>query len=250
VTAITGRPPRAVTVDLDDTLFPQADFLSGAWRAVAAAAGRQGVPVEPLRIMLGAIAAEGSDRGRIIDRALARCGIRPAPELVAGLVAAFRDYRPAVLAVYPGVAEALRQLRALLPVGCVTDGDPAVQRAKIGALGLTGAFDTVVISDELGRRFRKPHPAPFQAALDALGVAAGDALHVGDRPDKDVAGPHQLGMRAVRVRTGEYAGRPDGTPPAEFSFPDAASALAAICAWVAQPGPAAGARHRSSSDLV
>ncbi len=232
---ITGRPPRAVTIDLDDTVFAQQAYLDGAWRAVAAAAGRRGLPEQALRAALTQIAAEGSDRGGIIDRALARCGVRARPALVADLVSVFRGFRPAGLPAYPGVPERLRELRQHVPVGCITDGDPSIQRAKIDALGLGQAFDTIMVSDEIGRQFRKPHAAPFLAALGALGVAPGDAIHIGDRPEEDIAGPHRRGMRAIRVHTGEYADVADGSPPPDFSFQDAACALAALRDLVA-PG--------------
>jgi HAD superfamily hydrolase (TIGR01549 family) len=228
VTAITGPVPRAVTVDLDDTLFPQQRYLAGAWRAVAGAAGRHGIPEQQLLAALQKIAAQGSDRGGIIDRALAQCGTPGGPELVPELVAAFRGYRPGSLATYPGAREMLRRVRDHVPVACVTDGDPGIQRAKLSALGLADAFDAIVISDEIGREFRKPHAAPFLAALDALGVPPADAIHIGDRPEKDVAGPHRIGMRAIRVRTGEYATAPAGTPPADFTFDQVASALQAV----------------------
>ncbi len=66
-------------------------------------------------------------------------------------------------------------------------------------------FAAEVYSDELGRELRKPHPLPFVIALDRLGVAAGDAMFIGDRPGKDIGGAHALGMQAIRVRTGEHA---------------------------------------------
>jgi HAD superfamily hydrolase (TIGR01509 family) len=205
-----SRAIRAVTFDLDDTLYPQASYLAGAWRAVATALRSTGVgdvAANRLHAALLSIATEGSDRGRIIDRALMACGLSPswAPRLVT----AFRDHAPATLDLYPGAREALARLRSRVPVGCVTDGDPAIQRAKLRALGLTDAFDAVVLSDELGRAHRKPDPLPFRRALAALGAAADDAVHVGDRPGKDVAGAAGVGMRAVRVLTGEYAGQPD-----------------------------------------
>jgi len=228
VTGWIGRPPLAVTIDLDDTLFAQQDYLSGAWREVAARAAGLGIAAEPLLAALTDIASLGTDRGQIIDRALAACGLAIKPELIAHLVDAFRGYRPAVLIPYPGVPETLRQLREVVPVGCVTDGDPEIQRAKLAALSLTDAFDVIVLSDETGRQFRKPHPVPFLLALHALGVVAADAVHIGDRPDKDIAGPRRLGMRAVRVLTGEYAAAPDGATPPDLTFDDAPLAMGAI----------------------
>jgi putative hydrolase of the HAD superfamily len=222
----------AVTVDLDDTLFPQAAWLSGAWRAVAAAGGTLGLDADALYERLVMIAAEGSDGGRIVDRALLAIGCSDAdlPALTPGLLAAFRSHGPDHLDCYPGVAAALVAVRGRVPVACITDGDPHIQRAKLRALGLTDSFDAVVFSDELGRQFRKPHPAPFLRALDLFGVAAADAVHIGDRPNKDVAGPNSLGMRAIRVRTGEYKHVPDdacGIEPWQ-TFDDAAAALTAM----------------------
>jgi putative hydrolase of the HAD superfamily len=204
----------AVLFDLDDTLYPQTAWLDGAWAAVAAQGAAFGVPEVEFLAALHGVAALGSDRGRIIDRALARCGCGGVA--IAPLVDAFRAHAPAVLQCYPGVAEALRALAARVPVGIVTDGDPAIQRAKIRALGL--AVDVVVCSDEHGRRHRKPDPLPFAnaldaLALDALALDARDVVFVGDRPDKDVAGAIAAGMRAIRVRSGEYASRPDDPAP-------------------------------------
>jgi HAD superfamily hydrolase (TIGR01509 family) len=199
----------AVTVDLDDTLFPQADFLAAAWSHLGEVAQSHGLAGAEVEAALVASAAEGSDRGTVVDRALLAVGV--APErlrlLVPPLVEAFTAFRPARLDCYPGVVEALRSVRSRVPLACITDGNPTVQQAKIGALGLTGAFDAVVVSDALGgRQLRKPHPAPFHAALARLGVGAAGTVHVGDRPEKDVEGTRRVGMRCVRVRTGEYAG--------------------------------------------
>ena len=101
--------------------------------------------------------------------------------------------------------EALGALRERVPVALVTDGDPDIQRGKLAALGLEAAFDAVVLSDDLGREYRKPNAAPFAAALEQLGLPASGCVMIGDRPDKDVAGARAAGLRGtVRVRTGEY----------------------------------------------
>jgi len=215
----------AVFFDLDDTLYPQSAWLGGAWEAVGAAAPA-GVPRERLRQALGTIAAEGSDRGHIIDRALAVTG---APDGdVAPLVRAFLDHRPGRLACYPGVPEALAELRRRVPLAVVTDGNPELQLSKLVSLGLSDAFDAVVLSDELGRERRKPDAAPFLLASAELGVPARRCLHVGDRPDKDVDGARAAGLAgAVRVSTGEYAASPDD-PPALARLPDVVAAVAWI----------------------
>ncbi|GHK02075.1 hypothetical protein SY2F82_38720 [Streptomyces sp. Y2F8-2] len=50
----------------------------------------------------------------------------------------------------------------------------------------------------------KPSPAFFEAALTRLGVAAGQALMVGDDIESDVLAAQRAGLTGVLVRTGKY----------------------------------------------
>jgi putative hydrolase of the HAD superfamily len=198
---------RGVLVDLDDTLYPQSAFLDVAWRAVADRGGERGLDRDALLTALRAEASAGSARGGIIDRALARTG-GPA-ELVPVLLAAFRSTKPDRLEPYPGVREALAVLRELVPLALVSDGEVTGQERKVAALGLAGMFEAVVFSDRWGRERRKPHPHPFEEALRRIGAVPQEAVMIGDRPDKDVAGASRAGLRAIRVSTGEYADQLD-----------------------------------------
>ena len=67
--------------------------------------------------------------------------------------------------------------------------------------GLLEYFDTRTYSSDEG--VAKPHPAIFRAALSAMGVPPGSALHVGDRLLADVAGAQSVGMRAVLIRVAQ-----------------------------------------------
>ena len=100
INAITAI--NAVLFDLDDTLFGQVAWLDQAWRHVAGVAGEQ-YDVDESRFLnaLRAVCAEGSDKGRIIDRALERVDATHVP--VAPLVEAFRSLDAPVIVPYPGV---------------------------------------------------------------------------------------------------------------------------------------------------
>jgi putative hydrolase of the HAD superfamily len=222
----TGTSPiRGALFDLDDTLFEQAEWLSGAWVAVGEAASAYGADPGEMTKALTALSAQGSDRGHIIDQALQEIGAFYCP--VGPLLAAFRRFSAPHLEPYPRTAELLSALRARVPIGLVTDGDPVVQRSKLASLGLSSAFDVCVFSDELGRAHRKPDPLPFRVALRELGLAPSGVVVVGDRPSKDIAGAVAAGMRAVRVLTGEYRAMPDH-PRTWATVPDVAAAVVLI----------------------
>jgi putative hydrolase of the HAD superfamily len=51
----------------------------------------------------------------------------------------------------------------------------------------------------------KPHPSIFRALLDQLGVAAADAVMVGDSIGQDIQGATRAGMHAVLLHRSEVA---------------------------------------------
>jgi HAD superfamily hydrolase (TIGR01549 family) len=56
----------------------------------------------------------------------------------------------------------------------------------------------------------KPSPLIFEAALDMLGVAAGEAVMVGDSPEDDIEGAQASGIAAVLLdRLGRFPDHPN-----------------------------------------
>jgi len=101
-------------------------------------------------------------------------------------------------ALRPGTREFLD--RVTLPICVVSDADRDDLDAAMALHRLT--FDAVVASEDVGAY--KPDRAMFAHALDALGLAADEVLHVGDSITTDVHGAHAAGIRAVWVnRRGE-----------------------------------------------
>jgi putative hydrolase of the HAD superfamily len=68
-------------------------------------------------------------------------------------------------------------------------------------LELEPLLDAIVTSAGTGAR--KPAPAIFEHALGLAGVAAADAIHVGDTLDEDVAGARAAGIEPVLIRRGD-----------------------------------------------
>ena len=66
--------------------------------------------------------------------------------------------------------------------------------AIIAALRATSGVEPLVIG--------KPGPAMFQATLDSAGVAAAEALVIGDNPDSDIVAARRAGIPSLLVLTG------------------------------------------------
>ena len=92
--------------------------------------------------------------------------------------------------------------------------------------GVAHLFETILVSDEVG--WRKPAPRIFERALQAMGLAPGAALFVGDRADIDVAGAHGVGMRSVWInREGEAL--PAGAPVPDHEIRDLGELPGLLC---------------------
>jgi putative hydrolase of the HAD superfamily len=100
-------------------------------------------------------------------------------------------------AAYPDAVPALRALRA---AGCsvvvVSNWDVSLGE-RLSETGLRPLVDAVVSSAEVG--VAKPHPAPFERALELAGVPAADAWHAGDSVTEDVEGARAAGIRPVLI---------------------------------------------------
>jgi putative hydrolase of the HAD superfamily len=223
---------RAVVLDLDDTLYPEAAYVRSGFRAVAARAQETlGVPAAEAEAELVALFEDGV-RGDTFDRWLAGRGLG-GDVAVDDLVAAYRGHAPEI-APFPEAEALLRRLRTDgSAVGLLSDGDPAVQGRKLDALELRHAFDAIVVTGELGPDAGKPSPRGFDEVLRRLGDAPpGEAVYVSDNPAKDFVGARSAGMRSIRVRRpgGIYAHlepeTPEHAPDAEVtSLDDVAGAL-------------------------
>lgn len=192
------RPaPRCVVFDVDDTLYLERDYVRSGLRAVDALVRRRcGAH--------GLFSAAWEDflagrRGDLIDRALEAVGIAPAPDLVTLLVERYRTHAPEIV-LLPDAEKALSAATARGAVAVVTDGPPASQQAKVGALRLESWAWPVVLTSVRFPGRPKPDPVAFAWVQATAGAEPSACVYVADNPAKDFAGPASLGWRTVRVR--------------------------------------------------
>jgi putative hydrolase of the HAD superfamily len=191
---------QAVLFDLDDTLYPEREFVDGGFRAVGRfLAPHVGRSLPTIVRRLRAL-HDRDGRGRLFDTLLAELGRPHDPDLVLAALLAYRTHHPH-LTPFPDVAETLDRLRkGDMATGLVSDGLSAVQARKLASLpAVARRLDIIVMTEELGPANAKPSPVPFRVACLALGVAPERAVYVGNDPRKDFAGARAAGLATIRT---------------------------------------------------
>ncbi len=149
-----------------------------------------------------------------VAEALARIGVVAPPDALAAFTDALLETSVLTARALPpeaGMPEALAELRGLgLRLGCVSNAfmSAATLTRIMDERGLGRYLELTVSSCELG--YRKPHPLMYKAALEAMGVAAEEAIFVGDRLDADIEGPAVLGLRTVLTQQYRQEHSPGG----------------------------------------
>ncbi|MGG3279911.1 HAD family hydrolase [Paenibacillus solani] len=116
----------------------------------------------------------------------------------------FREQIPLCIQPMDQLHSVLRYLKSKgLKLGIITNGTVQVQEGKIHQLGISGYFDSIVISEETG--VKKPDPRIYIKALEQLKVIAAEAWYVGDHPHNDIVGATECGIKAIwYTRDGEW----------------------------------------------
>ena len=214
MTAIPSLP-RAMLIDMDDTILSAYGRPEIAWNMVAAEFSAELEPLLPQQAAAAILAfarafwatAEPMWRLKLGEArrltvkggfaTLAAAGYPALPDdLATRLADRFTTYREEAMFVFPGAHEAIDKLKAIgVKLALVTNGAADMQRAKIERFALTHRFDHIQIEGEHG--FGKPEERAYLHAMEALGVSAADTWMVGDNLEWEVVTPQRLGIYAI-----------------------------------------------------
>lgn len=193
---------KAIVFDLDDTLYPEIDYVKSGFFAVAKL-------IEKLYGLKNAekelLANIDKWKQGIFDWYLKQHDIKRTEQNVGELVDTYRYHKPNIK-LREEVVGTLKDLKnAGYKLGIITDGRPNQQRLKIAALGLDKLVDNIIITDELGGiEYRKPNPLSFKKMCKALNVSPEEMVYVGDNPRKDFAVKKFLPIKTVSLNNGLY----------------------------------------------
>lgn len=214
-------PIAAITLDLDDTLWPFAPIAShidqvlDRWLRTHSPATAERFPIPAMQQLRERtwqahpeLAHDLSALRRITLEAAFQASGAPL-ELVQPAYEAFYAARNTVT-FYDDALDALQRIAARFPIAAVTNGN-----ADLAAIGIDHLFAFQLGAREHGAA--KPAPSIFHAACAQLGLPPAQVLHVGDHIELDVAGAQRAGLRGCWInRIGAQWDHPALQPDLHF----------------------------------
>jgi putative hydrolase of the HAD superfamily len=211
----TTELPRAMLIDMDDTILSAYGRPEIAWHKVVAEFAQELAPLPSQQVATEILDfARGfwttadaawrlklfEARREIVKGGFATLGAKGntalSDELAIRLADRFTTYREEEMFIFPGAHEAIDALKALgVKLALVTNGAGDTQRAKIERFELAHRFDHIQIEGEHG--FGKPEERAYLHAMAALGVTAKETWMVGDNLEWEVEAPQRLGIYAI-----------------------------------------------------
>ncbi len=207
--------PRALLLDLDDTILDDSGLVHECWRSACAdhadrlrsarRGGGRRCDQNSVAMVLGRCRAPSHRPSRArTPRGARSCGSRSSSWASRTRRSQTQSATPTAIgamSAWTPLPDAIDTVRWLRDSGrrlaLLTNGGGPAQRKKIVRFGLAELFDVILIEGELG--FGKPDERVYHRALAALRRAASEAWMVGDNLEWDVGAPQKLGISGVWI---------------------------------------------------
>lgn len=192
---------RALIFDLDGTLIDSKQDLIHSVNAMLVEMGREKLHEDTISGYIG----HGAPK--LVARALGnRAAEAEREQALKFFLAHYEEHKLDSTRPYPGVAEALEEMREF-PMAVLTNKPVRVSRRILEGLGLAKYFRAVYGGNSF--ETKKPDPLGARKILEELGARAGETMMVGDS-EVDVQTARNAGTLAAAVNYGFWHPRPRG----------------------------------------
>ncbi len=189
---------KAVVFDLDDTLISEKEYIKSGYRYIAGIIEDR-FAMDKNKVFDDLMSLFKVSPLNVFNRLYDKYQIEYSKEMILDLVKEYRGHFPDIQ-FYDDVLPCLSELKwSGIKVGIITDGYAIVQRQKLKAIQAYEYFDEVIVTDELGREYWKPHPKAFELMKEKFRVNFDEMIYVGDNPEKDFYISKTYPIKTVRI---------------------------------------------------
>lgn len=189
---------KAVVFDLDDTLISEKEYIKSGYRHIARIIEDK-FSMDKNQVFDDLMNLFNVSPLNIFNRLCDEYQIEYSKEMILDLVMEYRGHFPDIQ-FYNDVLPCLVGLkRSGVKVGIITDGYAIAQRQKLKAIHADEYFDEIIVTDEIGREYWKPHPKAFELIKDKFKVNFDEMIYVGDNPEKDFYISRTYPIKTVRI---------------------------------------------------
>lgn len=189
---------KVVIFDLDDTLTYESDFIKSGYMHISKIIGNEyNIPSNEVLKML--ITEFNNDSKFVFNNVLDYYNLDYSNDFIKKLIDEYRSHYPNMNFIENSL-EILRELKNFnINIGIITDGFSVSQHNKIKSLNLREYADYIIVTDDLGREFWKPHPKAFELHKEFFAVKYSEMMYVGDNPSKDFYISNTYPIHTVRI---------------------------------------------------
>lgn len=189
---------KVVVFDLDDTLISEKDYIKSGFEHIAYIYSDKYKfnNIEVFNILMDLF---NENTSNVFNRFYEKMNIEYSIEDIKKDIFEYRNHIPKIK-FFEDVIPTIKDLKSKgIKLGMITDGYKETQRNKIKVLDLEKYIDYIIVTDELGREFWKPHQKSFIMMKDYFNVEYNEMVYIGDNPLKDFKAGNDLGMNTIMI---------------------------------------------------
>lgn len=189
---------KAIVFDLDDTLISEKEYIQSGFKTVCKKISLEyNISYEILFDRILELFKESSKE--VFNRLLESVQIKYTNDYILELIKVYREHTPEIK-FFDDVIPTIKTLRERgYKLGIITDGYKETQLRKIEALKCRELFDEIIVTDELGREFWKPHEKSYKLMAEKLNVNLNEMVYIGDNENKDFITANKLKVISMKI---------------------------------------------------
>ncbi len=187
-----------VIFDMDDTLYPEIDYVKSGYKHIASYLSNK-LNMNAENVYNDLISIFNKNSNNVFNQLFELYNIKYTTEDIKVLIEEYRNHSPNIK-LFDDVIPYFNNLKKdNIQIGLITDGYQNAQRNKIKSLKLENVIDYIIVTDELGREYWKPHQKSFIMMKEYFNVDYKKMVYIGDNIKKDFKAGNELGMDTIMI---------------------------------------------------